>query len=132
MISNYITPLKLSTGFLLPMGQSSLCLLKYLFIWLHQVLIVARRVFSCGMRDLVPRSGVKPGPHALGSWSISQWPTREAPLTILCNCAPLCISSIFQHHYLTFSYSSPVVFQQYCNLNECVSQLSRGLERTDF
>ena len=27
---------------------------KYLFIWLHQVFIVACRIFSCGMWGLVP------------------------------------------------------------------------------
>ena len=26
----------------------------YLFIWLRRVLVVARRIFSCSMRDLVP------------------------------------------------------------------------------
>ena len=40
---------------------------KYLFIfwhqtWLHQVLVVAGRIFSCSMWDLVPRPGIKPSP----------------------------------------------------------------------
>ena len=27
--------------------------------------------------DLVPWSGIEPGPSALGAWSLSHWPTRE-------------------------------------------------------
>ena len=34
---------------------------------------------SCGMRDLVLRSGIKPSPTALGALSLSHWPTREVP-----------------------------------------------------
>ena len=29
-------------------------LLKYLFIWLHQALAAAQRLFSCNLWDLVP------------------------------------------------------------------------------
>ena len=54
---------------------------KYLFIylfWLHQVLVAACRIFlvaargllSCGMRDLVPRQGIEPGPPAFGAQSL--------------------------------------------------------------
>ena len=32
---------------------------------------------SCGMRDLVPRPGIEPGPPALGTQSLSHWTTRE-------------------------------------------------------
>ena len=32
---------------------------------------------SCGLWDLVPRSGIKPGPPALGAWSFSHRATRE-------------------------------------------------------
>ena len=38
---------------------------------------------SCGMRDLVPRPGIKPGPPALGMWSLTRWTTREVPITVL-------------------------------------------------
>ena len=31
------------------------------FIWLHQVLVLAYRVFSCSMWDLVSQPGIKPG-----------------------------------------------------------------------
>ena len=66
----------------------------YLFIWLHQVLIVAHRIFivagrifnfnrptlSCGIWDLVPWPGIEPGSPALGVQSLSHWSTREVPL----------------------------------------------------
>ena len=34
---------------------------------------------SCGMWDLVPWPGIKPGPPALGVLSLSHWTTREVP-----------------------------------------------------
>ena len=34
----------------------------------------------CGMWDLVPWSGIKPGALALGARSLSHWITRESPL----------------------------------------------------
>ena len=34
---------------------------------------------SCGMRDLVPRLGIEPGPPALGARSLTCWTTREIP-----------------------------------------------------
>ena len=49
-------------------------------------LVVACRIFSCsrqtlscGMWDLVPWPGIKPGPPALGAWSLSHWSTRKIP-----------------------------------------------------
>ena len=50
-----------------PSVQSEI--LKYLFIWLHQVLVVACRIFrlSFSMWNLVPRPGIKPKPPALGA-----------------------------------------------------------------
>ena len=49
----------------------------YLFIWLCRVLVVARGIFSCGMRtlsfgmwDLAPGPGIEPGLPALGVWSL--------------------------------------------------------------
>ena len=35
--------------------------------------------FSCGMQDLVPWPGIKPGPPALGAQSLNFWTTREVP-----------------------------------------------------
>ena len=58
----------------------------YWFIWLHQVLVSARKIFSCGMwtlscsmwdLDLWP--GIEPGPSALGALSLSHWTMREVP-----------------------------------------------------
>ena len=34
---------------------------------------------SCGMWDLVPQPGIKPGPPALGAQSFSHWTTKEIP-----------------------------------------------------
>ena len=51
----------------------------YLFIWLHWVLVVARRIFSCSMGDLVPSSGIEPGSPTLGAQSLGRWTTREVP-----------------------------------------------------
>ena len=56
----------------------------YLYIWLCQILCVARGIFSCGMQTLgchtwdpVRRPVIKPGPPALGAQSLRQWTTRE-------------------------------------------------------
>ena len=49
---------------------------------LWQVSVVARGIFSCGMWDLVPWSGIKAGPPALGAQSLSHWTTREVPDSI--------------------------------------------------
>ena len=44
----------------------------YLFIWLHQILVVA-----CW--SLVPPLRLEPGPCALGVRCLSHWTTREVP-----------------------------------------------------
>ena len=56
----------------------------YLFIWLHQVLVAACRIFSCGMQalscsmwNLVPRPGIKAQSPALSIQSLSHCKTRE-------------------------------------------------------
>ena len=41
----------------------------YLFIWLYQVFVVAFELLSCGMQDLIPWSGIKTRPPALGAQS---------------------------------------------------------------
>ena len=52
----------------------------FIFIWLHQVLAAALRVFTCGMQDLVPWPGMEPqGPPTLGVRSLSHWTTRDVP-----------------------------------------------------
>ena len=46
-------------------------------------------VAACGllvaacMWDLVPQRGIKPGPPALGVWSLTHWTTREVPKALL-------------------------------------------------
>ena len=47
------------------------------FIWLYWILVTAFGIFSCGMWDLDPWSGMKPRLIALGAWSLSHWTTRE-------------------------------------------------------
>ena len=54
------------------------------FIWLHWVLVVALRIFSCSMWDLAPWPGIEPGTPALGAWSLSHWTTRAVPCFIQC------------------------------------------------
>ena len=44
---------------------------KSVFIWLHHILVVVHRIYSCGMWDLVLWLGIKPWPPALGVWSLS-------------------------------------------------------------
>ena len=67
-------------------GNFLISLKNILHIWLPQVLVAAIEIFDkclqhagslVGMWDLVPWPGIKPGPHALGSWSLSHWPTME-------------------------------------------------------
>ena len=36
-------------------------------------------MFSCGMWDIEPQSGIELRPPALGVWSVSHWTTREIP-----------------------------------------------------
>ena len=54
----------------------------HLFIWLCWVLRAACRIFSCGIRDLVPQPGIQPGPPALGAQSLSHWITGKFHLLL--------------------------------------------------
>ena len=55
----------------------------YLFIYLPVPgLSCGSRDLSCGIRDLVPWPGIKPGPPALGAWSLNHWTTKEVPQTL--------------------------------------------------
>ena len=36
-----------------------------------------------GIRDLVPKPGIKHTPSALEAWSLNQWTTREVPTSLL-------------------------------------------------
>ena len=80
------TGIWLPGGTILHLGFKRFCFFLNLFIiyfiylfWLHRVLVVARRIFSCGMWDLVPRPGIEPAAPALGARSLTHWTTREVP-----------------------------------------------------
>ena len=47
------------------------------FIWLHQVLVVALRIFSGGMWDIVSWPGIEPRSPTLGAQSLNHWTTKE-------------------------------------------------------
>ena len=104
--------------------------LKYLFIWLRRVLVVAHGTFvamcrifscsmwalSCGMRDLVPWPGIKPTPPALVAQRLIHWTTREVPVFS----EWLMMLSIFSCAYWPFvyllwrnMYSSPWTFKNW-------------------
>ena len=62
--------------------------------WLCQVLAVALRIFnlhcsiqnhffSCSMWDLVPSTGIEPGPPALGVWSLSHWTIKDVHIYLI-------------------------------------------------
>ena len=62
----------------------------YLFVWLclvfiakHGIVRCGMQTLSCGIWDLVPWTGIKPGPSALGMWRLSHWITREVLITII-------------------------------------------------
>ena len=66
----------------------------FVFIQLHQVLVVACGILSCGvgilscsMWDLVLWLGIQPGLQ-LGAWSHSCWTTREVPCLIIFDWVP--------------------------------------------
>ena len=57
-----------------------LLLFLNLFPRLHQVLVAAYEIFSCGTWALVPWPGNEPEPSALVAWSLSPW-TTKVPLS---------------------------------------------------
>ena len=84
--------------------------LKILIYLAHRVLVVACRIFSCDMRtlrcgmwDLVPSPGIKPGPPALEAQSLSHWTTREGPILAFLRLG--CPFPIPQTHNLTSMYT---------------------------
>ena len=84
----------------------------YLFR-LRQVLVAARGIFitACGilvaacMWDLVPWPGIKPGPPALGAWSLTHWTSREAPEGVKPSISQLPQSSNKRRAWPSVSYS---------------------------
>ena len=51
--------------------------------------------FSCSMWDLVPWPEIKPGPPALGVWSLNHWATRESHFSIFLKTQSRLKSKIF-------------------------------------
>ena len=68
-----------------PFNPQLSVLFKIIIYLLHQVLVVAHRIFRCILWDLVPRLGIQLGPLALEAWSFSRWTTRESPLLSVLN-----------------------------------------------
>ena len=60
-------------------AQDEFSFILFFFLWLHQVLVGAPRIFSYGTWNLVPGPGTEPRLPALGAWSLSHWTTREVP-----------------------------------------------------
>ena len=64
----------------------SLSFLETFIIWLKSLLPGLHCgiwTLSCSMQDLIPWSGIKPRPPALGTQSLSPWTTREVPIFFL-------------------------------------------------
>ena len=66
----------------------NICVCVYIYIWLHQILVVAQgssffvvvcRIFSCGMWDLVPWPRIKPRPPALGAQILTTGQPGKSP-----------------------------------------------------
>ena len=59
------------------------CLVFFWLFWVKKkndvFIYLSALGLSCGMWDLIPQPGIKPGPPALGVWSLSHWTTREVP-----------------------------------------------------
>ena len=58
---------------------------RFICFWLcvfcfFKILYLAMLGLSCSMWGLIPWPGIKPGPPALGVWSLSHWTTREVPI----------------------------------------------------
>ena len=67
------------------------------FIWLHQVLVAASRIFSCGMQDLVLWPRIKPRPTVLGEWNLSHWTTTKVPFSCFLLCMKFIIVIILKY-----------------------------------
>ena len=95
---------------------------------------MACRVFSCGMRDLVPQIGIEPGPPALGSWRISHWPTREAPQPFFVTvppCAFLVFSAPWPNFFILYPSGCPTVLGSSLNRIQGIPLGRTALARED-
>ena len=110
--------------------SESYFLKKYLFIWLHWVLVAVLEifnlccgVFSCDMWDLVLWSGIKPGPPALRVQSLSHWATWEVPLKLFLNTALKPLSRECLLPSLIFKLSFPLDYELPEAKNQIVCRL---------
>ena len=110
---------------------------KYLFIWLHWVLVGSMRGLRCGMRDvscgtwglscgmrapscsmwgLVPEPGIEPGPPVVGAGSLNHWITREVPRKVLGHIAfNNCTSYHYYYCYYLQKQYSNCIFLRMCS-----------------
>ena len=51
-----------------------------IFIMAYRISSCDMLTLNCGMQELVPRPGIKPGPLALGAWNLRHWTSREVPM----------------------------------------------------
>ena len=65
------------------------------------------------MLDLVPQSGIKPRPPALGAWSLSHWTTREVPLSfsdtqLVWGFLILCVRGVLRYNFSKETFRLPL------------------------
>ena len=72
--------------FIATQGIFSCGINSYSYSW-HEAL-------NCSMWDLVPWSGIKPGPTALGAQSLSHWTAREVPAAFDFYIIQFCVFSV--------------------------------------
>ena len=125
--------------------------LMVLFIWLCWIFVAAcgtlncgkqdsfclfgMQTLSCGIWDLVPWTGFKPGSPALQAWSVNHWPTREVPQLVfhlslfpdLDLCDTICIYFAIVIIYLALS-----VYQCARPLINSFTLLLSSLQRTIY
>ena len=77
----------------------------------HQVLVVARGIFTCGMWDLVPQLGMELRPPALGAWSHSDWTTKEVSILTT---SFLMLYNITQVRHIQYSHNFERLYSIYC------------------
>ena len=108
--------------FLLYVLLGKVFLKKYLFVWLHWVLVAAHEIiscstacgiFSCRMWNLVPWPGIIPGLPALGARSLSHWTTtlpQGSPYTYIPLLFSISLSLLSHFQQNTNSYGPPYLW----------------------
>ena len=57
------------------------CLYYYHFFFFKVLIYLTTPDLSCSMQDLIPWTGIKPGPPALGAQGFSHWIIRDVPIS---------------------------------------------------